>query len=286
MLSENKAALLVLVLGLLSGYPVGAAAARRLYEEGGCNREQAGRLVALCNNSGPAFVVGVVGAALWGSAKTGWLLYLCHVAGALVSGMVMAVGAPLPGRRCRREVRELPTLGAALIPAVRNSALTCLYIAAFIVFFGVVTALLPVGQGPVGVLASGLLEMTGGVTRARALALAPQQRLALQSFLIGTAGLSVLCQVGGVLEGSGIPLGPYVSGKLLSGAVSLLLTLTVAPLFPQYTAVSLPAVPEISFPAYAALTLLTVGSFSLSALVVLGFSIWAERGRNRRLRGS
>ena len=54
----------VLLLGMLSGYPVGAAAARRLYEEGGCNAEQAERLVALCNNSGPAFVVGVVGAAL------------------------------------------------------------------------------------------------------------------------------------------------------------------------------------------------------------------------------
>ena len=81
----------VLLLGVLSGYPVGAAAARRLYEEGGCTAEQAERLVALCNNSGPAFVVGVVGAALWNSPKVGWMLYGCHLAAALLSGLPDAV---------------------------------------------------------------------------------------------------------------------------------------------------------------------------------------------------
>ena len=152
----------VLLLGTLSGYPVGAAAARRLYEEGGCSAEQAERLVALCNNSGPAFVVGVVGAALWNSPRVGWMLYACHIAAALLSGALLAVGSPLPPASRRREVPKAGPLFPAFVSAVKNSAMTCLFIAAFVIFCGVGISLVPTGNGTAGAPRSGVLAHRGG----------------------------------------------------------------------------------------------------------------------------
>ena len=49
-------------LGFVGGYPVGARTAIDLYQKGMCTRTEAERLLAFCNNSGPAFILGVVGA--------------------------------------------------------------------------------------------------------------------------------------------------------------------------------------------------------------------------------
>ena len=77
-----------LVLGLLSGYPVGAKTAIQLYETGQCSRVEAERLLAFCNNCGPAFILGAVGTGVFGSSKLGILLYLIHILAALLTGMI------------------------------------------------------------------------------------------------------------------------------------------------------------------------------------------------------
>ena len=52
-------------LGFIGGYPVGAKTAISLYENGMCTKTEAERLLAFCNNSGPAFILGVVGAGVF-----------------------------------------------------------------------------------------------------------------------------------------------------------------------------------------------------------------------------
>ena len=65
-------------LGFVGGYPVGAKTAINLYERGMCTRTEAERLLAFCNNSGPAFILGVVGAGIFASSTVGVALYLAH----------------------------------------------------------------------------------------------------------------------------------------------------------------------------------------------------------------
>ena len=59
-----------LVLGLVGGYPIGAKTAADLYRENLVSREEAERLLAFCNNSGPAFILGVVGAGVFASSRS------------------------------------------------------------------------------------------------------------------------------------------------------------------------------------------------------------------------
>ena len=56
-------------LGFIGGYPVGARTALQLYQQGLCSKTEAERLLAFCNNSGPAFILGVVGAGVFGDGR-------------------------------------------------------------------------------------------------------------------------------------------------------------------------------------------------------------------------
>lgn len=285
------AAASVLVLGVLSGYPVGAAAATRLYESGGCNREQAGRLIALANNTGPAFVVGVVGATLWGSAGIGWWMYGIHLAAALLSGFVLARRAPAVRGSGQRPVKRPPALSSAVTKSVKQAAATCLNIAAFITFFGVLIALLrqtgllralamllpgsPAAWEP---LLAGVIEMTTGVSLLSELAAPAWVGLVLQSALLGFAGVSVLFQVHSVMDHTDLSLRPYVTGKLLQGVIAAGLTWSLYPRFPAPVAAMASAMPvEMTFKAFLMLVALTAASFALSVAIVFLFAWISER---------
>ena len=67
------------VMGILSGYPVGAKCAVDLYRKGECTKEEAERMIAFCNNSGPMFILGAVGAVFLKNEYLGLCLYISHV---------------------------------------------------------------------------------------------------------------------------------------------------------------------------------------------------------------
>ena len=65
--------------------------------EGELPRQEAELLLGFCDNCGPAFLLGYVGAGVLGDARAGAYLYLIHVLSALLAGMVLSLlgqGAP------------------------------------------------------------------------------------------------------------------------------------------------------------------------------------------------
>ena len=78
-----------LVLGVLGGYPLGAASAADMAGRGVITPEECSRLLGFCNNSGPAFLVGAAGVGVFGSVRAGIALYACHVAAAVTAGVLM-----------------------------------------------------------------------------------------------------------------------------------------------------------------------------------------------------
>ena len=98
-------------LGFIGGYPVGAKTAISLYENGMCTKTEAERLLAFCNNSGPAFILGVVGAGVFASSRVGVLLYLAHAAASICIGILFRFYKA--GPTARREERLAGQLAAA-----------------------------------------------------------------------------------------------------------------------------------------------------------------------------
>ena len=66
------------LLGIIGGYPIGAKSAIALYESGQCSRAECERMLSFCNNSGPAFILGVVGSGVFASSAAGMALYAAH----------------------------------------------------------------------------------------------------------------------------------------------------------------------------------------------------------------
>ena len=247
------------VLGFVGGYPVGARTALSLYQKGMCTKTEAERLLAFCNNSGPAFILGVVGAGVFASSRVGVLLYLAHAAASVCVGLLFRF---YRGEEGRREGRAAPTFQAerfttAFTGAIKNSFLSTLNICAFVVFFTVVinllflSGVLPGLAGVLGTLFSplgfstrwaerlltGLIELTSGVWTLTG-AGTMSGRLSMAAFLLGWAGLSVHCQVLSFLGGSGLSVKTYIGGKLLHGGLSALFTAALLRVFPLSEPVS------------------------------------------------
>ena len=234
-----------LALGFIGGYPVGARTAISLYEGGLCSKTEAERLLAFCNNSGPAFILGVVGAGVFCDSRVGVLLYLAHTAASVCVGLVFRFykggeGNGSVGRSPRAHIRAR-RLSAAFTETVKNSFLSTLNICAFVVFFTVVIRMLTASGilpamakglaaflAPLGMteewgrrLLTGVLEISSGVwslTGEGSLG----GRLSMAAFMLGWAGISVHCQVLSFLGDSGLSVGTYLLGKMLHGGLSAL----------------------------------------------------------------
>lgn len=76
------------IMGIISGYPVGAKIVNKFVEEGTCTKSEAERMLAFTNNSGPLFIIGTVGISLFGDTKIGIILFITHILACLTVGLI------------------------------------------------------------------------------------------------------------------------------------------------------------------------------------------------------
>lgn len=229
-----------LVLGMIGGYPVGARTAFDLYDRRLCSREETSRLLVFCSCCGPAFLCSAVGAAIFSSVEAGLLLWICHIAAALIIGLVQGRFLPIPHRSSKATARlqHLP-FARTFTQAVSTSFQTILNVCGFVIFFAALMTLLEeiglfdaaaralffLPQGMTDPLLRGLMEMTGGtaaLTHAHSLTF--PQAMALASLIAGWGGFSVHAQVLSLREDRDIPMAPYFMGKTFHALLSAALT--------------------------------------------------------------
>ena len=228
------------LLGIVGGYPVGARTAIALYQSGRCSRDETERMLSFCNNSGPAFILGVVGAGIFRNSRAGLWLYAAHVAASLMVGLCFRRWGRWEGTKSPpvSPQRSSPDLLTAFPGAVRTAFQGTLNICGFVIFFtvlirllfavGVITGasrllcLFPgfLSRQEAQSLLTGMIELTSGVWSLRDMAGAMGERLCLAAFMLGWAGMSVHCQVLSFIGQSGLSTRTYFLGKLLHGLLS------------------------------------------------------------------
>ena len=272
------AAASAVLLGLTGGYPVGAATAAALLEQGALSREEAARVNLFCNCASPGFCIGLVGLGVFGSARTGAVLYGIHALSALLAGLLTARGgSPQRLRQTAAPPIRAPREGfaAAFCTAVQQAAATSLTVTAFLTVFSILLRLLAPVLAPIpyGQALAGVIELTNGLDRLTALPLSRGGLVTLASFLLGFGGLAVHFQVRALAAPQDLPMAGFTAAKLLHGAIAALLTALVFRLSPAALAVFAPAAPSArGWPAAAA---------ALSAFVLL-FAIWGgKRAKNK-----
>lgn len=224
--SPNGAA--AVFLGCVGGFPVGAMTIARLSDKGSVSKKDACRLSAFCCNAGPAFILGAAGAHLLGSAAAGALLLAVHLLAALLAGMLLKQEDAAPRRELPLPSQPPLPFSAAFPQAVAQGCTGMVQLCGFVVFFSVVLALagkLPLGGGLHRLLA-GILEVSCGIEALQGLADFPA--FVSAAAVLGWSGLCVHCQTAFVLQSCGLKLAPYLRGKLLHTALSVLLAVPAA----------------------------------------------------------
>ena len=221
-------------LGISAGYPLGASAAADLRRKGYIHREEAQRLLAFCNNSGPAFILGAVGG-VFDSPKAGALLYGTHILAALSAGLVFrgrrAAGAPdtLPPPTPSRSFFE--AFPAAVSKALFSTLTVCGYVVLFSALLGTLTFL--ERQTPLArALAAGFMELGSGVAALRGLEPTPVN-LAAAALMLGWGGVSVHFQTLAAVADTDIKCARHLAGRalcaLLGGGYTYALALFLFP---------------------------------------------------------
>lgn len=299
-----------LALGFVGGYPVGARTAIQIYERGQCSRTEAERMLAFCNNSGPAFILGAVGAGVFGSGLAGLLLYLVHLAASLVVGVLFRFYKSHEKPQTRKS--QGPQFQAASFPSAFTSSITgalqtTINICAFILFFTVflrilahagilnfLSRFLSILLAPLGMdqtwterLLTGLMEVSSGVSSLTDGALSG--RLSMAAFMLGWAGVSVHCQVLAFLGDSGLSIRTYITGKLLHGALSALLANLLFQIIPLsspaafYLAEQAEAIAGLDF--HRALTISATAAWVMW-LLFLALTVWVVQKNSSKGRKS
>lgn len=303
----NGACASALILGFVGGYPVGAKTVIALYKSGGCSRTEAERMLAFCNNSGPAFILGVVGAGIFSSAKVGFILYLAHAAASLAVGFLFRFWKKSDaGSRRPPSPPEKTGFAEAFVEAAGSGFSSCLGICGFVIFFTVLLRLLFLSgiMGAVSTrlgellhfcgfdklwaerLLTGVIELTSGVWSLREAADQLTASMSMAAFMLGWAGISVYCQVLSFIGDSGLSAGTYLIGKLLHGVFSAIITVFISRLVTfdapvaDYLAQQVTDIAAISFPRAMTVSAASAGGLCLIFAGVYYFS--SKRGRKSR----
>ncbi len=235
-----------LFIGLAGGYPMGAAYLAELREQGRISSREAERLLGFCNNAGPSFLVGAIGAGVFDSVRAGLLLYAAHALAALLSGLLLRNGETAAGEAAAPS-REAPAFSAALSEAAREAVPAILNVCAFVIVFTVFTGLLEangflsalggklsaasgLSQEQSQALLLGFWELGSGAGALRGLSPTPGN-LALAAALVGWGGVSVHFQTLSLLVESQIKSSLHLAGRLLSAAFGAALAYGMGALF-------------------------------------------------------
>jgi len=213
------------LIGITCGFPIGAKSAAELYKNRKISKEECERLIGFCNNTGPAFIISGIGAAMRGSILDGVLLYLTMIISAIIVGIIFGIGKSYSQTRsaCNNLYFDFPS-------SVKNAATNTLGICGFVVLFSVICGIISDFLKTSGFLFYILpfIEVTNAASILEKSTTLPKAfSLMLTSFSISFSGLSVHFQTSSFLRGLNISMKKYYLMKLAQGAVSSLLTLAI-----------------------------------------------------------
>lgn len=270
------------VLGIISGYPLGALTACQLYEKSYLSKTETERLLAFCNNSGPLFILGAVGASLYHNPKIGVILYLSHILSAFLVGVIFRLykrndyNAPPAALKTQNEFS-----GEIFSVVLLNSIQSILTVCGAVVFFSAISGVfidnLPLSQNIRSVVL-GIFEFATGVDAISRLPASLFEKLILSAGVVGFAGFCVHIQVMGIVTKYQLSMIPYIIGKVMQGILSMLFTFLTLRFYPSAIQVfSNAADISASFAMNSLFTIISVVSITFISLSVLMFIIFKKR---------
>ncbi len=233
------------IIGMISGYPVGAKIISNLREKGKISAKDANLLLIFTNNAGPLFIIGSIGCSIYLNSTIGFLLLGVNILASIITGFVFTHFFKVdyridPSIISDESSLRFSSLGEILSDCIKKAFNTLSIVCGFIIVFSIIISMIQTSKilsifnnQWVEYTVLGILEITTGI---KLISSIPGTSLFLHliitSFLIGTGGLSVLLQVWSIISKTDLSIKPYLYGKIFSGICAASLMFFILKVFP------------------------------------------------------
>ncbi len=250
------------IMGIISGYPIGAKIACNFRQNNICSKEECERLLSFTNNSGPLFIIGTVGILMFHNTTIGILLFITHILACITVGFLFRYwkkdthtlsSSFRTSSQTSKESICFSNLGEILAQSITSSISTILLIGGFVVIFSSIISIFKasgllnsftillnpffqffhIDTNFIQGLLTGILEITNGIN---SICTIPCKKLSLNiiftAFLLGFGGISILLQVWSITSKTDLSIKPYLLGKLLHGLLAAFYSFLFMAIFP------------------------------------------------------
>lgn len=239
-LSKNSS--FPIAASLICGYPLGCKYCCDLYNLGYIDKDEFTRLLNIASNASPMFLIGSVGATMFGNPKLGFILLIGNYLSPLVIGILT-----IPKGKKNTPITDIPVvqnkvnIGSALKTSIENSVNTTLQVGAFVIIFSIIISIVKnnayisiVFQNienffklPSSILYGsflGSIEFTNGCKLISSSSLPLILKLSIISFICSFSGLSVVGQISSFIGNLDVSLCKYTLLKFIQGIISFFIT--------------------------------------------------------------
>lgn len=230
----------VLILSMLSGYPVGASMTAELYEAGVIDARQAKCIASFASTSGPIFMLGTVGSAIFGNVKIGAIVLAAHYLASFLNGFIYRMKKETSVEVKVTAISTKVDYDNLMAKTISASTINMLYVGGYIVLCGMIVdtitltglddlifANLGAFAQPLLAVLSGLIEMTRGCMSAAACNSIPLA-VALSAGIVSIGGLSVTLQNYTFLSKCGMSALSIILRKFTQSIISFFIALGLA----------------------------------------------------------
>lgn len=212
----------ILISGFLGGYPAGAQSIAAAWKAGHLQKKDAQRMLAFCNNAGPAFLFGMT-ASVFSEPWIPWMLWAIHIGSAILTSLLLPIPDTGPVRMVSQKTGQ--PISQSLHSAIQVMASVCGWVILFRIMIAFLRRwLLWILPPEAQVAVIGFLELSNGCLELSAISSAPL-RFILCSVFLACGGLCVGMQTQSVTNG--LSLSFYIFGKAMQTLFSLLLSAAV-----------------------------------------------------------
>lgn len=231
------------VMGLLSGYPVGAKIVADLRNNNSVSKSEAERLLIFTNNPGPLFIIGSIGYSIYFNRTIGFLLLAISVTSSIFTGFIFG---KLYGNKNRESNSSYSTelsfasLGEIISMSIKKAFFTLSNVCGFVILFSLIISMIKT-SGILSLINNlwleyfvlGFIEITNGIKLISTISTSSLfWNLVITSMLLGSGGICVLLQIWSTIANTDLSIKPYIIGKLFNSLFSGILMFVILTLFP------------------------------------------------------
>lgn len=230
----------ILVMSVLCGYPIGSKLISDAYENKLISKEEVAKISAFTSFAGPIFIIGTCGACFLNSKYYGYMIYVSHLLGTLLNGLIYR------SKKCGVNISVPDTVNDTISNGMNKAILNALAVGGFIAIVNILIQFITdlgvfelttiiFGNNNTSAIINGtlqgLFEMTSGIMNLSQLHVSEKIIIPLTTFVISFGGLSILLQTVTTLSNTKVKTSKILLTKFTQAILSTIICLPLVFIF-------------------------------------------------------